>query len=125
MASDSGTYFESAGAKLQHCTDKYYNVNINTTGGVDGISLNKIQKANVSTGGYRYRNFRGTSWNFQVMVGTGKTGDIVIGTKTYPVENAKVSPLGYRISWRADRGPTSSFVEIGKLPNMNFTGGDN
>jgi hypothetical protein len=121
LGDDSANYFMSGSTMLRPTKDKILHSNINTAGFFAGVSLRKIKKAAVSSGGYRYRNFKATSWSFQVMSGASRMQDIVVGGKTYKIDNAKSAPLGYRILWRADRGPTSTCVELGKMPHIAFS----
>jgi hypothetical protein len=120
LPSDSFNFFESSGVKLAPQKDKFFHTNINMFGFYGGISIKTIKKAAVSADGYRYRKFKSTSWNFDVLTGAGKANDIQVNNSTYKIDNAKISSLGYRISFKADRGPTTTSVEIGKMPNVNF-----
>ncbi|MBI1305551.1 MAG: hypothetical protein GC181_02925 [Bacteroidetes bacterium] len=122
---EDDNYFESNGLKLQPTGDKYYHAGILMTSFYGGLSFRKIKKAAVTSGGYRYRVTRATSWHLHVLTGTTKMDAIRVNNQDYTVTNVKSANLGYRIGWRADRGPTSSFVEIGYLPHLQFTSGSN
>lgn len=124
LGDDTAHYFMSGATKLQPPKDKILHSAVNTTGFFAGISLRKIKKAAVSSGGYRYRNFKATSWSFQLMSGASKMQDLEIATKTYPITNAKSAPIGYRIMWRSDRGRTSTCAELGKMPHIKFDNGN-
>ncbi len=117
---DTAHYFSSGANKLRPAKDKMMHTAISTTGVFAGVSFRKIKKAAVSSGGYRYRKLRATSWSFQAMTGTSTTQDITVGGTTYALTGTKQAPLGYRILWRAERGPTSTCVEFGKMPHMKF-----
>ncbi|GAA4460317.1 hypothetical protein GCM10023093_02740 [Nemorincola caseinilytica] len=121
MERDSAHYFTSGTQKLQPAQDKIFHSYISTAGFFGGVSFRKIKKAAVSSGGYRYRNFKATSWSFQVLSGPSKMQDITVGGVTYPINNANSAPLGYRVIWRADRGPSSTCVELGKMPHIAFS----
>ena len=125
LNSDSGEYFQSGNLKLSPTKDKYLHSNVSVNGIYGGISFRKIKKVAVSVGDYRHRNFRSRSWSFQAMLGTGNMQDINLNNKMYSVDNAKTSPLGYRLVFRADRGPINSFIEFGKQPHMVFNAGNN
>jgi hypothetical protein len=125
MDRDTAHYFTSGSTKLQPDKDRIFHSNINTTGLFAGISLRKIKKAAVSSGGYRYRKVKATSWAFQGMFGSSKMQDLVIAGNTYAIDNAKSAPIGYRIMWRAERGPTSTTVELGKMPHIAFDNDNN
>jgi len=125
LGNDSGQYFTSGAAILQPSTNKIFHANIATMGAFGGISFRKIRKAAISSGGYRYRAAKITSWSFQALMGSSKMQDIVIGTNTYAINNAKSSPLGYRIIWRAERGITSTTAEIGMMPHITFDNANN
>jgi len=118
---DTNAYFESSTIKLQPEKDKIFHSNINVFCLYSGVSFKKIKKGVVSAGSYRYRKFKSVSWDFDVLYGFGKANAIQINYYNYSIDNAKVSPLGYRISFKTDRGPTSSIVEIGKLPSIKFS----
>jgi hypothetical protein len=121
LPNDSLAYFESNSIKLQPQKDMFYHTNISTLGFYGGISFKKIKKAAVSADGYRYRKFKSTSWNFDLISGYAKAGAIELKGGNYNIDNSKPSPLGYRIAFKADQGPTSVSVEIGKFPCLKFT----
>lgn len=121
MDLDSAHYFQSGSKKLQPSKDMILHSYVNTTGFFAGVSFRKIKKAAVSSDGYRYRRYMATTWSLQLLSGVSKMQDIAVGGVTYPIDNAKSAPLGYRIIWRADRGPTSTCVELGKLPHIAFS----
>jgi hypothetical protein len=125
LPSDTMNFFESSGIKLAPQKDKFFHTNINMFGFYAGVSFKTIKKAAVSAGGYRYRKFKSSSWNFDVLSGTGKVNDIQVNNSTYKIDNAKVLSIGYRICFKADRGPTTTSVEIGKLPSVNFPNSNN
>ena len=122
---DTAHYFMSGATKLKSPKDKAMHTAITTTGVFAGVTFRKIKKAAISSGGYRYRKFRATSWSFQAMTGTSQAQDIVVGGTTYPISGTSQGALGYRILWRADRGPTSTCVEFGKMPHLKFDNNNN
>ena len=122
---DTAHYFMSGTTKLRPSKDKVMHTAISTTGVFAGVSFRKIKKAAVSAGGYRYRKLRATSWSFQALTGTSNAQDITIGGTTYALTGTKQAPLGYRILWRAERGPSSTCVEFGKMPHMKFENNNN
>lgn len=122
---DTAHYFMSGVTKLKSPADKAMHTAITTTGVFAGVSFRKIKKAAISSGGYRYRKLRATSWSFQAMTGTSRAQDLVIGGTTYPISGTSQAALGYRILWRAERGPTSTCVEFGKMPHLKFDNNNN
>lgn len=125
LGDDSAHYFTSGSNKLQPATDKIFHSNISTMGAFGGVSLRKIRKGVVTSGGYRYRTVKITSWSFQALIGGSKMQDLVIGGNTYPINNAKSAPIGYRIIWRAERGRTSTTAELGMMPHVTFDNNNN
>lgn len=125
LGDDSAQYFTSGTTKLQPAADKVFHSNISTMGAFGGISLRKIRKGAVSSGGYRYRSVKITSWSFQALIGGSRMQDLVIGTNTYAINNAKSAPIGYRIIWRAERGRTSTTAELGMMPHVTFDNDNN
>jgi hypothetical protein len=125
LPNDSNNFFESSGIKLAPQKDKFLHTNINMFGFYAGVSFKTIKKAAVSSNGYRYRKFKSTSWNFDVLTGGGKANAIQMNNSTYKIDNSKVSVIGYRVCFKADRGPTTTSVEIGKMPSINFANTNN
>jgi hypothetical protein len=122
---DTAHYFMSNGSKLYAPKDKMMHSSVSTTGIFAGVSFRKIKKAAVSSGGYRYRKLKATSWSFQGMTGSSRLQDITVNGVNYAITGTKSSALGYRIMWRAERGPTSTCVEFGKMPHITFDNDNN
>ncbi len=120
LGSDSGSCFESGGIKLTPGADKAMHTNIQVGSVYAGLSYRKIKKAAVISGGYRYRNFKSVTWSGQILAGNASAGDVTVAGTVWPVTKTHTSALGYRILFRADRGPTSTCVELGKMPHLVF-----
>lgn len=122
---DSLAYFESGNNRYRPAKDKYLHANISMFGIYGGFAFRKIMKSAVSADGYRYRRFFARTWNFDLLLGAAKMQDFTVNGTTLSVDNAKINPVGYRICYKADRGPTTTIAEIGKMPGIRFSNAGN
>lgn len=115
---DTSLFTFSTSSNITPPTDVKFALNSRNSAFFAGIVFKKVRKATVHSEGWKYFRHMGRRIYIDALLGGSTIKDIYYANRTYQVERASKSPIGWRMGFEWDQMGTVTTLEFGYRPGL-------